>query len=81
MENNKYLRENGGDYYALPARLALLASIIEIMPMVHCKSGKDRTARLIEESKFLALSIKFPKSSESPEPSRIFPEPGALTES
>jgi hypothetical protein len=53
----KYRGENGGDYYALPARLALLADKIGMVPMIHCKSGKDRTARLIEESKFLAFQI------------------------
>jgi hypothetical protein len=57
VKNGKYRGENGGDYYALPARLALLADKIGMVPMIHCKSGKDRTARLIEESKFLAFQI------------------------
>lgn len=58
-KNQTYLSENGGDYYALPARLALLADKVGIRPpMIHCKSGKDRTARLIEEVKLLALQIE-----------------------
>lgn len=57
ITDGKYRGENGGDYYALPARLALLADKIGMVPMIHCKSGKDRTARLIEEVKFLAFQI------------------------
>lgn len=46
-----------GDNYAFTARLNLLCFKLGITPMIHCKSGKDRTARLLEETKFLAIQI------------------------
>ncbi|MFI0347360.1 MAG: inositol phosphate phosphatase SopB [Chthoniobacterales bacterium] len=45
------------DNYGFTARLNLLCFKLGICPMIHCKSGKDRTARLIEETKFLAISL------------------------
>ncbi len=50
-------RENN-DPYALPARLALLASRMGLAPQYNCKSGKDRTGQLDAEIKFLATRIE-----------------------
>ncbi|MDE0510697.1 MAG: hypothetical protein OXI88_02780 [Gammaproteobacteria bacterium] len=46
------------DPYALPARLALLASKMGMDPQYNCKSGKDRTGQLDAEIKFLATRIE-----------------------
>ncbi|HLB33082.1 MAG: hypothetical protein A3F67_08975 [Verrucomicrobia bacterium RIFCSPHIGHO2_12_FULL_41_10] len=52
-----YLTENNGDYCAFHARFGLLCYKIGITPMIHCKSGTNRTSRAIEETKFLAAEI------------------------
>lgn len=45
------------DRYGFTSRLNLLCYKVGLTPMIHCKSGKDRTARLIEETKSLAIQI------------------------
>lgn len=60
------------DFYALPARLNLLAFKIGMTPMFNCKSGKDRTGHLDLETKFLASRIAME--------GRV-PKPGLLTPS
>ena len=55
--NGEMYSYNDGDIYAFPTRLTVLCDKIGIMPMIHCKSGKDRTSRLAEEAKFLAAEI------------------------
>lgn len=46
------------DQYKFAARVCLLAQMINVMPCIHCKSGKDRTSRLIEEIKLLACETR-----------------------
>ncbi|MGY0215955.1 inositol phosphate phosphatase SopB [Endozoicomonadaceae bacterium StTr2] len=48
----------GHDAYKLPARVALLTSLMDGVPLSNCKSGKDRTGMLDAEIKFLAAQIE-----------------------
>ena len=48
----------GRDAYKLPARVALLTSLMDGIPLSNCKSGKDRTGMLDAEIKFLAAQIE-----------------------
>lgn len=52
-----YLTENEGDYCAFHARFALLCFKMGYTPMFHCRSGSNRTARGIEETKFLTAEL------------------------
>ncbi|HLB32645.1 MAG: hypothetical protein A3F67_06685 [Verrucomicrobia bacterium RIFCSPHIGHO2_12_FULL_41_10] len=65
-ENGTINAENEGDYYAFAARITLLCHKIGITPMVHCKSGKDRTSRLMEETKMLSAEVSEDVSVPSP---------------
>ncbi|MDR3073813.1 MAG: hypothetical protein LBV01_03680, partial [Deltaproteobacteria bacterium] len=48
-------RKSGEDPYRLPARLAVLTSLLGAPPAFNCKSGKDRTGQMDVECKTLAL--------------------------
>ena len=49
--------DNDKSYYAFASRVTLLCHKIGITPMVHCKSGKDRTGSLAAEVIKLASQI------------------------
>lgn len=53
----KGYRTDGEDPYRLPARLALLAHHMGMMPLFNCKSGKDRTGQMDVACKTLALQM------------------------
>ncbi|MCX6958214.1 MAG: hypothetical protein NT164_06740 [Verrucomicrobiae bacterium] len=63
--NKTYLTENEGDYCAFHARFGLLCDKTGITPMYHCKSGINRTSRVIEEIKYLAAEIENNIAKES----------------
>ena len=63
--NKTYLTENEGDYCAFHARFGLLCDKTGITPMYHCKSGTNRTSRVIEEIKYLAAEIENNIAKES----------------
>ena len=52
------LNTNDNDYYAVAARVIVLCDKLGIVPNIHCKSGKDRTSRAVEEAKMLAAEIE-----------------------
>lgn len=60
----------GKDPYKMPARLAVLANMIDNTTVWNCKSGKDRTGELDVEAKFLAAQIEL--TGEVPEPEHEF---------
>lgn len=51
------INTNDDDYYAVAARIIVLCDKLGIVPNIHCKSGKDRTSRAVEEAKMLAAEI------------------------
>ena len=59
----------GRDPYKLATRLAMLSSLLGEATAFNCKSGKDRTAQLDVELKFLAFQI-FTNNGHVPEPDR-----------
>ncbi|AMO57379.1 inositol phosphate phosphatase SopB [Endozoicomonas montiporae] len=59
------------DAYKLAARVALLTHKLGAVPLMNCKSGKDRTGMLDAEIKFLAARI---------DNDGKVPEPGSLTD-
>ncbi len=77
---DKSYMKMGHDPYKMPARLAILAHLVQGNPLWNCKSGKDRTGELDDEIKFLVAQItltgKVPKPDQelSLEDQRIFRE-------
>ena len=59
----------GRDPYKLATRLAMFSSLLGEATAFNCKSGKDRTAQLDVELKFLAFQI-FTNNGHVPEPDR-----------
>ncbi|KEI71931.1 inositol phosphate phosphatase SopB [Endozoicomonas elysicola] len=55
--NSKAHHHESHDAYKMPARIALLTSLISGVPLSNCKSGKDRTGMLDAEIKLLATMI------------------------
>ena len=62
-------QQAGRDPYKLATRLAMLSSLLGEATAFNCKSGKDRTAQLDVELKFLAFQI-FSNDGHVPEPDR-----------
>ena len=62
-------RSGGNEPYKMPARIALLTHYLSGGTLFNCKSGKDRTAQLDIETKFLAFQIE--TTGKVPEPARI----------
>jgi hypothetical protein len=62
-------QQAGRDPYKLATRLAMLSSLLGEATAFNCKSGKDRTAQLDVELKFLAFQI-FSNNGHVPEPDR-----------
>ena len=60
-----FVRE-GRDPYKMPARLAILIDAIDEKPLIHCKSGLDRTGQLDAEGKY--LSARFDADGQLPQP-------------
>ncbi|WP_461536762.1 inositol phosphate phosphatase SopB [Spongorhabdus nitratireducens] len=75
--NSKAHHSEGHDTYKMPARILLLTSLIEGVPLSNCKSGKDRTGMLDAEVKLLATMTE--RDGKVPEPgARLSPEDAAL---
>jgi hypothetical protein len=55
--NDTGQRASGQDPYRLPARLAVLTSLLGTPPTFNCKSGKDRTGQMDVECKTLAVQV------------------------
>ncbi|WP_419536337.1 inositol phosphate phosphatase SopB [Endozoicomonas sp.] len=70
--NNKEHHYEKHDAYKLPARISLLTSLIEGVPLSNCKSGKDRTGMLDAEIKLLATQIE--RYGEVPQPGQPIPQ-------
>ncbi|MCE2871538.1 MAG: hypothetical protein LW714_09045 [Oxalobacteraceae bacterium] len=67
-EDGSY-REAGSEPYKLPSRVALLSYLLGGGTVFNCKSGKDRTAQLDVEVKFLAFQIRT-SNGKVPKPDR-----------
>jgi hypothetical protein len=66
---NESYQQGGREPYKLAARLAMLSSLMSEATAFNCKSGKDRTAQLDIELKFLAFQI-YSGDGTVPEPDR-----------
>ena len=62
-------REAGNEPYKLASRVALLSHLLGGGTVFNCKSGKDRTAQLDAEVKFLAFQIRT-SNGKVPKPGR-----------
>lgn len=58
MRTSGAYKKWGGDPYAMPARIALLAHLTGAMPAYNCKSGKDRTGQMDVAVKTLAFELE-----------------------
>jgi hypothetical protein len=67
-EDGSY-REAGNEPYKLASRVALLSHLLGGGTVFNCKSGKDRTAQLDAEVKFLAFQIRT-SNGKVPKPDR-----------
>ena len=67
-EDGSY-RDAGNEPYKLASRVALLSHLLGGGTVFNCKSGKDRTAQLDVEVKFLAFQIRT-SNGEVPKPNR-----------
>lgn len=58
MWEDKSYQRGGNEPYKMASRMALLSYLLDGGTLFNCKSGKDRTAQLDIETKFLAFQIK-----------------------
>lgn len=58
MWEDKNYQRGGNEPYKMANRMALLSFLLDGGTLFNCKSGKDRTAQLDIETKFLAFQIK-----------------------
>jgi phosphatidylinositol-4,5-bisphosphate 4-phosphatase len=58
MWEDKSYQRGGNEPYKMASRMALLSFLLDGGTLFNCKSGKDRTAQLDIETKFLAFQIK-----------------------
>lgn len=76
MWNEGSYRQDKGDGYAMPTRLAVLADRMGQAVAWNCKSGKDRTGELDAEAKFLAIRMEL--TGQVPVPGPLSPADQAL---